>query len=161
MITEKVGDVIQAALDGEIDVICHGVNCFCTMKKGFALDMVREFQCDDYPMEYRDWEGDVDKLGRIEFKLYNTNQSGSVWVVNAYTQYHYVSPSRYGVPLDYDALRLCFRKINQTFPKERVGIPGLLGAGLAGGRPEIIKQILKEECIGINLIIFYPKGVVL
>ena len=32
----KVGDLIEAAKSGEINVFGHGCNCFCTMGSGIA-----------------------------------------------------------------------------------------------------------------------------
>jgi len=47
-------------------------------------------------------------------------------------------------PLDYEALTLCLRKINWVFSGKHIGLPKI-GAGLAGGDWEQIKQIIKNE----------------
>lgn len=156
MITELYGDLIKAALNHEVDVIAHCCNCFCKQKLGIASEMVRTFATDRFPLEDREHEGDYNKLGQIEFKL-RVIKDGSVWVVNAYGQHHWSHPSSYGIPLDYDALRLCFRKINNEFKERKIGVPGLIGSGLAKGRPETIKQIIASEFKDSNLFIYYPK----
>lgn len=158
MVKEVDGDVIKAALAGDIGVIAHGVNCYCTQKKGIALNMSQTFQTHFFPLEYSDEEGDINKLGQIDFKYIKMKDS-SIWVVNAYTQFHWKNPSIYGIPLDYDAFRLCFRKINFTFKQDEVGIP-FIGTGLAKGDPEIVRKILNEECKNIKLTIYHMNKIV-
>lgn len=150
-------NLIDAALKGHINVIAHGCNCFCTQKKGLAKEMSNFFDTDKFPMESDDSMGDINKLGCINFKLKGSdNENYNVWVVNMYTQYHWATHSPYGIPLDYDALRLCFRKLNQEFKGHAIGIPGLIGCGLAKGDPEIVKNIINEETCNCQIIIYYP-----
>ena len=156
MVNEVVGDVIRAALNGDLNAIVQSCNCFCTQKKGIVLEMVKAFGTDKFPLEKEEEEADYNKLGQIDFKLVNTKVK-NIWVVNAYCQYHWYNHGPYGIPLDYDAFRLCFRKINKLFPNEKVGVPGLIGCGLARGDSKIIKKILQEECTKIKLIIYYPE----
>lgn len=47
-------------------------------------------------------------------------------------------------PIDYEALTLCMRKMNITFRGKRIGLPKI-GAGLAGGDWNKIKNIIKTE----------------
>ena len=54
--------------------------------------------------------------------------------------------------LDYDALRLCLRKINFQFKGLRIGLPKI-GAGRAGGDYEKIKQIIIEELVDMDITI--------
>lgn len=157
MIVETFGNVIKAGIDGEIDVIVHGCNCFCRQKRGIAVDMAKTFGTHLFPLEYNEHEGDINKLGQIDFKIV-TMEEGNIWVVNAYTQYHWSNPSVYGIPFDYDAFRLCFRKINEEFKAKEIGVPGLIGAGLAKGAPNIIREILQEECKKCKIIIYYPES---
>lgn len=69
-----------------------------------------------------------------------------LFIVNAYTQYGFGKNHANGTekPLDYDALRLCMRKINHTFKGKHIGLPRI-GCGLAGGDWEIVKGIIKKE----------------
>ena len=46
-----------------------------------------------------------------------------------------------GIPVSYDAIRDVMFKINETFFGKRIGIP-MIGAGLAGGDWNIIKNII-------------------
>ena len=45
------GDLIEKSLNGEFDVIVHGVNCFCTQKSGLAPQMVKAFGTDKFSKE--------------------------------------------------------------------------------------------------------------
>jgi hypothetical protein len=149
-------NLINEAVEGRIEVIAQGNNCFCTQKKGLALEMSQFFNTTDFPMEAKGTAGDVNKLGCIDFKLRATNiEEKKVWVVNMYTQYHWATPSPYGIPLDYDALRLCFRKLNMEFKAKSIGIPGLIGCGLAKGNEDIVKDIINQETTKCNIIIYY------
>lgn len=157
MITERYGNVIEAARSGEINAIAHNVNCFCKQKLGFATTMAREFATNTFVLEDREnFEGDYNKLGQIDFKLITLPNRKNLWVINAYCQYHWSDPGPYDIPLDYDAFRLCMRKINREFKKSILGLPGLIGAGLDKGRPAIIKQIIGEELKNCDVIIYYP-----
>jgi O-acetyl-ADP-ribose deacetylase (regulator of RNase III) len=147
------GNLISLAQEGEFDVIGHGCNCFCTMKSGIAPHMHNAFQCNHaeiFTMENQFYKGDIRKLGQIQAKqrarkIWDSN-SGTLTVVNMYTQYHYNHPSvKYGVPLDEDAIRLCLRKMGHLYPNKVIGLPGLIGCGLAGGNSERVIEMIDEE----------------
>jgi O-acetyl-ADP-ribose deacetylase (regulator of RNase III) len=182
-------DLIQEALNGRFDVITHGCNTFNTMSAGIAVQMVKYFRTDLYPLEQTltdtgkdtGLKGNINKLGQIEYEdffvgydkglrdqtpralnykrySYPSRKEGGLkddwvmikdqlFVVNAYTQYRYGKNHPDGVyaPLDYEALTLCMRKINHTFKGQHVGLPYLIGCGLAGGKEEKVLQILKRE----------------
>lgn len=161
---EVEGDLIELALQGEFDVIAHGVNCFCKQANGLAPQMVRAFGTDSFKLERSEYKGDILKLGNIDSKLFYQEKEdlGGKWVpypdeeaflsgkvltvVNAYTQYGYGKNHSDGQenPLDYDALRLCLKKINHIFKGQHIGLPRI-GAGLAGGDWEIIKMFIIGE----------------
>ena len=130
---EIEGNLITLALKGDFDVISHGCNCFCTMGAGIAPHMAKEFGCDVFPKEHPEYKGDFNKLGTIDY-LTHTRSGGSsdvdifdfdLTVVNSYTQYHYGRNHKDGIliPLDYDALKMCMRKINHIFKGKRIGLP--------------------------------------
>jgi len=158
MVTELEGDLIEAAKKGEVGVIAHGCNCYCVQKKGFALEMAKNFQTDRFPLEDKSYCGDYNKLGQIDYKLISISKEHTVWVVNMYGQYHWSVPSQYGIPLDYDALKLCFRKLNYEFKGYNIGLPGLIGSGLAKGKPALIKELIASELINTDVFIYYPKN---
>lgn len=161
---EIKGDLISLALQGNFDVITHGCNCQNNMGSGIAPQMAKAFKCNRYPyrLESAMHKGDINKLGSIEAQKWKIGQDGSVyspvrgvtlyedlldlWVVNSYTQFNYGRNHTDGdkKPLDYEALTLCMRKINRTFAGKHIGLPKI-GAGLAGGDWNVIKNIIQKE----------------
>lgn len=163
MIRYIKGNLITLAKDGHFDVITHGANCFCTMGAGIAPQMAKAFNCDTFPMERSIHRGDINKLGTIDYEIQNIVVSKPITingvthkvpdfggqdlvVINSYTQYRYGRNHADGdkTPVDYDAIRLCMRKINHIFKGKTIGLP-MIGAGLAGGDWEIIEKIIEEE----------------
>jgi O-acetyl-ADP-ribose deacetylase (regulator of RNase III) len=170
------GDLIELAKQGQFDVITHGCNCFCTMGAGIAPQMAKAFGCDKFPMEDPQYKGDINKLGTIDYKrqivipvmqkiLINgvgveaPNYGGHpLVVVNSYTQYRYGKNHEDGdkSPVDYDAITMCMRKINHMFKEKRIGLPKI-GAGLAGGNWNIIKNIIENELKDMDVTIVHYK----
>lgn len=119
--------------------------------------------------------GNINKLGQIDYQVvpislklghriggYSLPKPDDiilVTVVNSYTQYSPGTPlPGQLIPLDYDALTLCMRKINYTFKGKRIGLPGLIGCGLAGGNEDLVDKILRAELKDCNVTIVYlPK----
>lgn len=165
------GDLFEHIQNFEFDVISHGCNIFCSMGAGIAVPMKQKFGCDAFRLERFEHKGDYNKLGQIDFELkhynglmwtkYRNDEDSdevehSMYVVNSYTQAHY--GHKYGIPLDYDALTLCLRKINKIFPGKRVGLP-LIGGKLAGGNPETIIEIMKNELVDCDVtLVLFPEN---
>jgi O-acetyl-ADP-ribose deacetylase (regulator of RNase III) len=155
MYKEIKGDLIKLALQGEFDVIAHGCNCMCNMGAGIAVSMNKKFGVGNYPLEHPNMTGNHNKLGQIEFRSFPLTPEKGVYVVNCYSQYY---PSKNLRPLDYEALRLCLRKINFTFSGKKIGLP-MIGAGLAGGDWNIIKEYIIEEFSDCDVtVVIYDGG---
>lgn len=167
MYKEVEGDLIELALAGSFSVIAHGCNCFNIQGKGIALQMKKAFNTDTFKLEAPIYKGDINKLGQIDYMNYELKMSGCfredyvgvvthdlgkhLIVVNAYTQYGL------GPNLDYEALRLCLRKINYIFKGMHIGLPQI-GAGIAGGDWERIKTIIQQELKDCDItIVIYNK----
>jgi len=152
---EIEGNLITLAQQGKFDVIAHGCNCFCRMKRGIAPQMDAAFDCAHYPMEKPSSAGDINKLGQIDYKQCSISLSGrSITVVNAYTQYEWSTETK---PFDYEAFALCMRKMNKIFSGQHIGLPQI-GSHLAGGNWMIIKDIIKnilKDC-KVTVVIFKP-----
>jgi len=144
---EIKGNLIRLAIKGEFDVIVHGCNCFCRMGAGIAPQMAIAFGADKFPMEAPEHRGDMNKLGTIDHK-----RVGEVIVVNAYSQFGFGKNHTNGtsIPLDYEALTLCLRKINYNFKGDHIGLP-MIGCGLAGGDEKIVIKIIKWELKDCNV----------
>jgi O-acetyl-ADP-ribose deacetylase (regulator of RNase III) len=137
------GDLIQMAKQNQFGVIAHGCNCFNTQKAGIAREMALHFKTDEFPLEQAHHFGDINKLGCIDSRSIS-DYGDTFIVVNMYTQYHYKDPSIYGIPLDYDALTLCLRKLAFEYADGVIGLP-MIGAGLARGNWESIVEIIRRE----------------
>lgn len=166
------GDLIKLALNGEFDVITHGVNCFCKMGSGIAPQMAKAFGCDTFDLEAKWLIGDINKLGQIDYQqrfLYENKafrevdstmiNFKTITVVNSYTQYYYGRnnsnwPNK---PVDYEAITLCMRKMKNKFKGSKFGFPKI-GSGLAGGDWDIISEIIERELINedITVINYVP-----
>lgn len=165
---EVEGDLIKLAKQGDFDVIGHGVNCFCRMKRGLAPQMAEAFGCDKYyPLEHFTSEGNINKLGQLNYKTFELigkniidaefplqESKKYLSVVNAYTQYQWSTDTK---PLDYEALTLCLRKMNHIFKGKHIGLP-MIGCHLAGGDWNIVREIIKKELKDCNVtIVIFPK----
>lgn len=137
------GDIIQMAEAGVIDFLFHGCNCVHAMGSGIAGQLARKYP--KVPEVDRTTPyGDRAKLGTWTLvQLPRTD--GHFFVVNAYTQY---MPSYDQTDVfEYAAFeQLCakWRAIVNLAAGDglvRIGFPHI-GAGLAGGDWERIKQII-------------------
>lgn len=163
---EVTGDLIVLAKTGEFDVIAHGCNCRSTMGAGIAPHMARNFGCDKFEMET--WGPTIEKLGCIDYETFVIGKN-AIWsltdadnklnepeltVVNAYTQNNYGANHKDGVtkPVDYEAITMCMRKMNVIFKGKHIGLPKI-GAGLAGGNWDRIKNIIQTELIDCKVTI--------
>jgi O-acetyl-ADP-ribose deacetylase (regulator of RNase III) len=152
------GDLIVLAKEGKFDVIGHGCNCKSNMGAGIAPQMARAFGCDKFEMEI--WGDTIQKLGNVDFKTFVLGKNTmlkltdadfkfnepELTVCNLYTQYGYGRNFKNGssIPLDYEALTLCMRKMNMLFKGKHIGLPKI-GSGLAKGNWEKIKSIIQTE----------------
>lgn len=160
---EITSDLIYEALDQRFDVITHGCNCFCTMGAGIAVPMNKHFKCNDpavFKLEASHQRGNPNKLGCIENRVITATTGWGdkfeLVVVNSYTQYHYgaqgYKSGKYNIPLDYDALTMCMRKINMKYPGKHIGLPQI-GCNLAGGDWNRVEWILRDELKDMQITI--------
>lgn len=147
------GDLIVAALKGEIDVLVHGCNCYCKMGAGIAKQIRHAFP-QAYAADKDTRAGDRSKLGTVSaatISILTEEGSYEVVVVNAYTQMTYWDKSDM---LDYDAVARCFEVIRYWYPDKRIGMP-LIGCGLARGSWPKIQQIVDTVLDGIDVTIYH------
>ena len=132
----------------DFDVIAHGCNCFNTMGAGIAVQMAKHFGADKFKLEDRLYEGDINKLGQID---YDYNDRVDTWIVNCYTQH------MGGKNLDYAALVLCLKKINHRFKGRSIGLPQI-GCGIAGGDWNVVRFLIKKNLKNCDVtVVIYNK----
>ena len=139
------GDLVELAKNGEFDVIVHGCNCFCNMGAGIAKTIKQNFP-EAYKADLETRKGIKSKLGSCSFAYI---KSLNMAIANAYTQFKY---GRDKMHVDYRAVRSCMAQIAKEFPDERIGLPKI-GAGLAGGDWDKIKNIIEEELKDMDVTI--------
>lgn len=136
------GDLLAMALHGDFDVVVHGCNCHCRMKRGIAQTIHNLFP-EAYEADCKTEPGDRGKLGT--FSSAEIKRGDAVFtIVNAYTQFNWDSE---GVLADYDAIRRAMREVKRRFSGKRIAYPKI-GAGLAGGDWKVISAIIDEELTG-------------
>ena len=158
-IKEIYGDLIQLGLDRKIDVLVHGCNCFNNMGRGIAPQIRQAFP-KAWQVDQATSKGCAGKLGNYTY----ANCDGIV-VVNAYTQYGYgpngktAEQVRLGIDrggrkdhFDYTGFREILRQLRSQWNGLRFGFP-LIGAGLAGGDWERIREIIAAELVGEDVTI--------
>ncbi len=148
------GDLIAYALEGNLDVLIHGCNCFCVMDAGIALAVKRNFP-EAFEADLATSCGDSSKLGGYSCATLLRN-GHQFTVINAYTQFHFHGP---GVLVDYDAISAVFQKVKTDFAGRRFAFP-LIGAGLGKGDWTVISQIISEQLKGedYTLVKYLPSS---
>ena len=152
---EVKGDLIDLYEKGHFDVIVHGCNCQNLMGMGIAKALAEKYPelmiaDKEFPIPIQDYQrlGNYSKITHM-----NTQTNRLCWILNAYTQYN---P---GKDLCYLALEMVLKKINFTYRPERIGIPGLIGGGLAGGKHNIIRKIIKKHLKNCDVtVVFLPQN---
>ena len=134
-------DLVELAKAGQFDVIMHGCNCFCAMGAGIAKQIREAFPA-AYEVDRKTICADRGKLGTCSVETCPI-PSGSVDVVNAYTQFHWKEPDG-GVLADYAAIRSCLVWVRENYSGKRIGLPKI-GAGLARGDWNVIGMTICEE----------------
>lgn len=136
----QTGDLVTLAKSGEFDVIIHGCNCLCTMKKGIAKTIAETFP-EALQADLNTEKGDRDKLG-----TYSIATVGELTIINAYTQFSWRGK---GCKADYAAIKQVFEHVAGNFSDKHIAYPKI-GAGLAGGDWELIYPLICEALSTCN-----------
>lgn len=142
------GDLISLAKTSRFNIIAHGCNCFHIMGGGIAR-LIKE----NFPEAYKaDKETEFSSYNKLGTYSVGYSEKHRLRILNLYTQYEPgVASPMCEIPLDYNALRLVLRKVNNDFIGH-LGIPWI-GCGLAGGDQQIVYQIMNEELNNIDATI--------
>lgn len=154
------GNLLDAAVAGDIPMILHGCNCFHGMHSGIAGEISKRFP-EVTEADNRTIKGYIGKLGTFSFanvtyEVLHEVTPGKTWTdypakpllskgslehkfscINLYTQYQ-------GGP---DFIESIFpsaiNHVNEVFSGETIGIP-LLGCGVGGSNWEFVMGVLLE-----------------
>ena len=146
------GDILQA----KIGIITHSCNCFLVFGAGLAKQIK-----DKYPRAYTECVeimGKAEPRNRLGKAQIVEVIPGSLFICNAFGQFNY---GRTGQHTDYNALAQALYGLNDWHSKYcpvdfPIYIPHGIGAGLGGGKWEVINNIIKNAVP--NAIIVRKEG---
>ena len=137
-------------LESGMMTIVHGCNSRGVMGSGIAKSIRSKWPevYDRYKAAYDEVDGPL-PLGCVVDSFANDGTR----VLNAITQDLYGRDG--GVYVDYDAIRLCFKKINAQLGIwiSEIGMPQI-GAGLGGGDWNKIATIIEQELTSIKPVVY-------
>ncbi len=164
MLKYKVGDLIEAAKKGEVDVIAHCCNCQVNMGSGIAPLIKAAFPY-AWEADLETTKGDWKKLGTVSYGVPDAEdylEYDVPDVFNLYGQFGYGKRKTGGRDLNYDALYnaldLMTKKLQEWGSDPvctHIGLP-MLGAGLAGGDWDIIEMMIRKTLVkaGFDVTIY-------
>lgn len=140
--------------DPDIDVIIHQCNCFHVMGGGVAAALSQKWP-QVYQADLCTEKGDKKKLGTYSCAcIGNDDQHEELFIFNLYSQYTFGGE----LETNYDAMKKglidIFRFLSRSNPighdTWRVGIPYLIGCGLAGGDSKTVIDIIIDSYNEVN-----------
>jgi len=146
----EVKNLIDAAKDGDVNVIAHQANCFCAMKSGIAPQIVKAFPetkiADDQTVT-----GDSMKLGTISLAQHLLPSMEYLTIFNLYGQF---SMGTDKIHTNYDAITKALYEMRGWLTHyDRLGLPKI-GCGLAGGNWAIVSEIIEDVLDDVDVTIY-------
>ena len=133
-----------APIGSGVKVITHICNDIGGWGKGFVLALSKKWKMPEeaYSQWYKSQEEFT--LGAVQF----VNVENKLYVANMIGQHGIYKDSKGLPPIRYDAVRQCLKEVAlfTIAHKASVHMPRI-GCGLAGGKWELMEQIIKEELI--------------
>lgn len=156
MIKYKIGDLLEAANNGEVMAIAHCCNCQVNMGSGIAPQIKWAFPY-AWKADQETTRGDWSKLGTYSLGDPSDEGYDGPLVYNLYGQFGYGKRNQGGRDLDYNALYNSLLAMAQDldrfdcgdFEAMPVGLP-LIGCGLAGGDWEIVEKMIERTLCAVG-----------
>lgn len=154
MIKYVKGDATRPEGEGN-KLVIHIVNDVGRFGSGFALAVlkrypkVREAYISGFDLdvlEHTSGKNDL-KLGDVQF----VKVADDLWFANMVGQHGVIGPTN-PMPIQYDAVRECLRKVCEfaTANSMKIFAPKF-GSGLAGGKWIVIEKLIQDELTSKNL----------
>lgn len=142
ILTYRNGNLIDAFLSEEIDVLAHQANCFCTMGAGIAREIKQRLPA-AWEADRKTIRGDISKLGGYSVASIDDGQH---FVFNLYGQYKYGRGDDGAQNTNIPALKSALLGMSSALmtlqPRDwTVGIPKL-GCGLGGANWADVEAML-------------------
>lgn len=135
-LSTKVGCLIEAARNREVDYVLHGANCFSTMGSGIAR-LIKENFPKAFLVDQNDYRSPIERIGS-----YSSVFLSGLTIINLYTQYDYGTSCR---KFEYGAFKRALDEITRdfSFTGKRIGLPEI-GCGLGGASRDLVLEILED-----------------
>ena len=133
-----------APIGSGVKVITHICNDIGGWGKGFVLALSKKWKMPEEA--YRQWYKSQEEftLGAVQF----VNVENELYVANMIGQQGIYKNTNGLPPIRYEAVRQCLKKVALFAMEQKASIHmPRIGCGLAGGKWELIEQIIKEELI--------------
>jgi O-acetyl-ADP-ribose deacetylase (regulator of RNase III) len=146
MLTYKKGNLVDAALNGEVDYLLHGANCFSTMGSGIAASIKKVFP-KAYEADRQHYGTPIQRIGD-----YSEAKIGNLTVVNLYCQYDYGTDYR---RFEYGSFKSALNFFTGDFilRDKTIGLPKI-GCGLAGAKWDLVEAILIQVVTAGNWVVY-------
>ncbi len=131
-------------------VITHICNDIGGWGKGFVLALSKKWKIAEeaYRQWYRSQEGF--SLGAVQF----VKVADDIYVANMIGQQGIHKDSKRLPPIRYEAVRQCLKEVALFATKHEASVHmPRIGCGLAGGKWELIEEIIKEELIAKGIAV--------
>lgn len=144
----KKGNLVDAFINNEVNVLIHQANCFNTMGSGIVKEIKSRLP-EMFAADCETIKGDIRKLGSYSYAIFEGDNKSLKYGFNLYGQHRYGIDKQH---TDYIAIvtGLCsIRKLLDVVSRcdktdIKIGLPKL-GCGLGGGSWEIVSKIIEEQ----------------
>lgn len=140
--------------DSGADAILHQVNCQGVMGSGVAKQVKEK-----YPSVYTQYLSLCDKNSDNTKLLLGCVQPCPIgfdrFIVNLFAQDKYGRNKCY---TDYDALRICLKRVNSLFSGKAIAIPYMMSCGRGGGDWNIVSKMIEDEMKDCDVTIYRFNG---
>lgn len=155
MIEYVQGNLVQAFLKSEIDVLVHGCNCYCVMGAEIALQIKNTFPS-AYEKDCRtklQYNNPKDKLGKISYDYILRKDGNLGLIINAYTQETYWDKKR---KVSYEAISSSMKEVYKLCSdyNVKIGMP-FIGCGLGGANWKIVSNLINNVFEDRTIYVYY------
>lgn len=148
---KRIGDLLDLAENGEVDVVVHQANLLHTFGAGIARQIAKRFPYADFADKQTE-KGATSKLGHYSLGIAHEKPV----IVNLYSQ-----PTLYPSHTSYDFMvegLTSLRNDLDPLPEVKsIGFPYQMGSGLADGNWSIVEAIIKAVFEGSRFEIVIVK----
>lgn len=133
-------------------IVIHVVNDIGRFGAGFALAVLKRFPVVKQTYMQAFENNSALELGDVQF----IKVADNMWFANMVSQHGVIGPTN-PMPIQYDALRECLRKVcNYAITNNLKVVAPKFGSGLAGGKWSIVEKLIQDELIsyGIDVTIY-------